>query len=366
MKKIKIGIICTRASSEKKKDELLNCNSNLRPWLKDTPKQFCIYRTRRGIRQCCVPADVSVGMYIKYTYDNVDVDIIPYKDISCKRLKQNTINFMLIYDLLEAFHNTKSKAEYNRLKDALMKSKNVYPPPQFQQFVNDKSKYIPYLNKKKVNVIPTFKRSYKQLQRVGVSKDILNEVKQKKWNTFIAKPIFGQESIGFKKFTTIKDNNDQKVIQEIKHYIKHFKTKLEKGKPEHLPGIIFQKYIEGFDKNNPEIRMYYINGKYQYSIVTTDKKVSVPKQEKGTLQVKPYKELQQFSKTVLNRLPKVLKGTGSPLLIRVDIACQKNFSKPWIVNEIEFVPSLYIEDISKIPEPNLGDTMIEITKKFVK
>jgi hypothetical protein len=36
------------------------------------------------------------------------------------------------------------------------------------------------------------------------------------------------------------------------------------------------------------------------------------------------------------------------------------------VNEIEFVPSLYVDVIKVIPEPILGDEMVNILKRFKK
>ncbi len=373
-KKIKIGIICTKASSEKKKDELVNVNSSLRKWLSiDTvPKKYCIDNYKG---QCCVPGDVSVAMYIrKYYSEEVIVDIILCKEITKSRLDQNDINFMLIYDLLEAFHNIKriDKRLYNQIKTALLTSKKVYPPASFQNFVNRKDKYINYLKKKKINTIPTITITHAQAMKC-TPQQILQKVKKQKqppWEgRFIAKILFGQESIGFKAFTKITDTNEKKVLNEIRTYLHLYKTKFNKGKPDNLPGFILQKYIEGFDKKNPEIRMYYIDGEYQYSIITTDKRVMIPKAENGTCKIttKTFEELKRFSKKVLNKLPPIkYKGKVVPkLLIRIDIACQKNFKKEWIVNEIEFVPSLYIEDISKIPEPELGDAIVKIAKKIV-
>lgn len=353
---IRIGIILTKASSEKKKDELLNRNSTKRPWLKNTPNKYCIYRDNK----CCLPGDVSIGMYIRETYQNIRIDFIKVNEITKDRLKQNDMNFLIIYDLLEAFHNMKDKVKYEQIKKALLESKNVYPSPKYQKFVNDKSIYIKHLNKKKVPVIPTFHYYYKSYinQKEQTVEKIINRVKRQGWDQFIAKPIYGQESIGFKKF---KKNLNQ-AKKELKEYLKKI---LEQEKK---PGVLIQKYIEGFDKNNPEIRMYFIGEEYQYSVITTDKFVSLPKEEKGTKDVPKFKELKKFASDVLKKLPKItINKTKVPkLLTRIDIACQKKFSKPWIVNEIEFVPSLYIEDINLIPEPKLGDMMVKITKKLIK
>ena len=346
---IKIGILITRAKSEKKKDELVYINSRKRPWLKDTPKEFTI---RRG-NKVYAPGDISIGMYIKWNWKNVDIDFIRPTEINVKRLHSNDINFMLIYDLLESFHVDKVKI-FNRFKDTLKKCNNVYPPYYYQKFINNKCLYINHLDKKKDSVIPTFCMMRDTYNKNGIkkTKKKLNEViKREKWDKFIAKPVYGQESIDFKKF----NNQDSSLDTYMKKGFKKY------------PGIIFQKYIEGFDAKKPEIRLYYIDGKYKYSIVTTDDTVRVPKQENGTEIVENLAALTKKGKQTVNNLPPIkMKGKIMPrLLTRIDIACDKKCRKPWIVNEVEFVPSLYIENVNFIPEVDMGNTMVKISKKFL-
>jgi hypothetical protein len=369
MYKYKIGIICTKASSEKKKDELLSCYSTKRWWLLNTPKKYCINRLNKYTKKVdeCTAGDVSVAMYIKENYKDILVDIIPVKEITIERLKSNDMNFLLIYDLLEAFHNIKDQQLYKRIHSALSRSRNIYPPYSFQRYINDKSKYIKDLGKKKIKVIPTFKCNHNDFMKFGSENGILRKVKSKNWDEFIVKPLFGQESIGFKKFSPIKEG-EHKVLEEIKKYKLNTYKKI-KGGNRSLPGVIFQQYIKDFDTGIPEIRMYYICEKYQYSIVTSGNKVSIPSQEGGTKYICPskFKKLKQFSYNIIKKLPKIKINSKivPKLLIRVDIACGKDFKEPWLVNEVEFVPSLYIEDIRSVPEPLLAKTIVQITKKVV-
>lgn len=350
-KKYSIGIICTKPIYEKKKDELLNINSTKRPWLKNTPYKICVTRRKlNNIEEICVPGDVSVGMYLKEYYgDLFTIDIIPYKEISYERLQRNDLNFMLICDLLEVFHNEKDKGLYETIKKALTTSRNIYPPYNFQKFVNEKQNYLNFLEKKGISVIPTL---YIPESDFSDTDNIYNKIIRKGWDQIIVKPTNGQESKDFYKFKCTA-NDRKNCISEIEKYLTKIKSK-------NYPGILFQKYIDGFDKNNPEIRMYYINGEYKYSVITTDIKVSLPKQEKGTLTVPNLEKLKRFSKYILNKLPEIkIRGKKLPkVLIRIDIACNKGFQKPWIVNEIEFVPSLYIEDVYHDPEPDLANAII--------
>ena len=187
----------------------------------------------------------------------------------------------------------------------------------------------------------------------GIKKIIENlkvVIKHEGWDKFIGKPVYGQESIYFKKFNNTGSLLEKYIRDGFKKY----------------PGLIFQKYIDGFDKKSPEIRLYYIGNDYKYSIVTTDDTVRVPKQEKGTEKVDNLKALINKGKQTMKNLPPIkMRGRILPrLLTRVDIACEKHCKKPWIINECEFVPSLYIENVDFIPEPDMGDQVIKIAKIF--
>jgi len=64
-----------------------------------------------------------------YHGDIFDIDYIRPQDISRKRLAQNDINFLIIYDVLESFHidRTKGKRVYNNFLDVLRSADNVFP-----------------------------------------------------------------------------------------------------------------------------------------------------------------------------------------------------------------------------------------------
>lgn len=354
---LRIGIILTRVKSESKKDELVNINSIKRPWLKFA-KQYCDKRhmiTKGG--KTYVAGDVSIGLYLLYTWENVEVDFILPEDITRQRLASNHINFMVIYDILESFHVDGSRL-YKRVKDALQSADNVYPPYNYQKFINNKCSYIQHLAKSgKDLVIPTYCKMSTKRKDMGKTIDQIGDVIQKKkWGKFIGKPVYGQESIDFKKFNSFN-----------KRSLKPYMDKCFNKKK--YPGIIFQKYIEGFDKSKPEIRMYYTDKKYQYSVITGSS-VRTPRTEGGTMDVPEMGKLKSFSRRIMEKLPQIkIQGVTLPkLLTRIDIACNTNFKKPWYVNELEFVPSLYIQDISSniIPEISLSEQMITITLILLK
>merc|ERR1711963_86133 len=58
-------------------------------------------------------------------------------------------------------------------------------------------------------------------------------------------------------------------------------------------------------------------------------------------------------------------GALPKLLTRVDMGCLRNGSfDPWI-NEVEFVPSLYVEDHNKPVDASLGDQMMRISQQLL-
>lgn len=358
---LKIGILLAEPSAESKKDEMANVNSTKREWLKlfDSVKHKKLSVIKDSKR--CVAGDTSTGFCILAMFNNVEVDFILPEEINPSRLRKNHINFMLIYDLLESFHTDKTGKKFKALQETLRKCKNIYPPYEYQVFINNKCSYIKHLNKNNLEVIPTFCIMNKTKMPTNVNDDFVKQEKEKlvkyinkeEWGKFIGKPVYGQESSYFSIF---KKSNSLRLEPYIKKGLAKY------------PGLIFQKYIEGFDKENPEIRLYFIGKTYRYSVVTTNTKVSMPKEEGGTLEIKPFKELKVFARNIVDKLPKLeMNGKTLPrLLTRIDISCQKDFNKPWYVNEVEFVPSLYIQDVNFIPEIWLATQMIDIAKKFIE
>lgn len=347
-KVLRIGIILTRVKAEKKKNELV-CSGTKRPWLSKASKKLGVLRNKKR----AFPGDASVGVYIMNKWEGIEVDFMCPEDVTPVRLKMNQINFMLIYDVLESFHVDRPEV-YRRFVNSLKGANNVYPPYSYQKFINNKCNYIKHLTNRNADyAIPTMcVTKFDQ----GTKAKVI-EFGEKMGGTFIGKPIFGQESIDFKKFDAKASLRSNSPLDK---YIKRCSKK--------YPGIIFQKYIEGFDASNPEIRMYFLADKYRYSVITNDVSVRTPKQENGNMTVEPFEALKRFAKKIVDGLPPIKVG-GTDLgrmLTRVDIACGPKFAKPWIVNEIEFVPSLYIEDVRYVPEPELGDFMVAAAKKVCK
>jgi hypothetical protein len=365
---LKIGIVLNYKNAEKKKDELLNVNSRKMKWLSlandKKYNKFCIIKNGKRY----IPADAAIGVYLESHYqDKVIVDYILPNDISTKRFKKNNIVFVIIYDLLESFHLS-DKTKFLKYKLALKNSKNVYPPYKYQKFINNKCEYYKYLSKKNIPVAPTYcitKEKWYTRNPESYVNNLLSKVKNNKWESIIAKPVYGQESIDFAKFITCEPVNGNLSCKRnaIKKYLSRTIPKYK--------SIVIQEYIKGFDKNNPEIRTYFINGEYKYSIVTTSTRVAQPVQEGGTYKLpnENWNYIRKLTQHVMDSLPKfdLPDKFKSPILTRIDIGSgleQVPFG--YFVNEVEFVPSLYIEDQKNPVVEEISESLIKVADIYSK
>jgi len=363
---LKIGIVLNYKNAEKKKDELISIRSRKMSWLSlaKNPeyKKLLIYRN--GIP--CVPADVAIGLYIESKYPNVKVDYITPDEISTRRFKKNNIVFVIIYDLLEAFHLSK-KDNFYKYKLALKNSNNVYPPYKYQKFINNKCNYYKYLSNKGIPVAPTYcvsREKWFSKNPDKYVKNLISRVKHNKWESIIAKPVYGQESLDFAKFISCSP------VSGISCKTEKIKKYLTKNIPKYK-SIVIQEYIKGFDKNNPEIRTYFINGEYMYSIVTTSSRVGIPVQEGGTFKIpnNKWNYVKDLSKRVMSSLPKFdLPGKfKNPILTRIDIGSGlEDVPHGLFVNEVEFVPSLYIEDQNNPVIQAISESLYDVSEIYSK
>lgn len=391
-RKPRIGIVLTVGAVEAKKDELIALRRKVppRPWVLQSPKEFHIDRKQKKHRNATkgIPSDVAIGAYVAYKYGHTfDVDYITPEEITTERLKSNDLNFFIIYDLLEAFHTDKSKAIFNRLKDVLRKADNIFPNLDFQEFVYSKLIYYNHFEARGLPIVPTITLSKEEWIKqvalkknwVTVANDVLAEVQRRKLDHFIMKPVYGQEAKGVMVFETgSMDSNSYK--QQFKD---HLRLLIEK-----YPGVIIQEYIDQFGEahGSPELRMYFIGKEYQYTTIGMvgggmyvlkedgNRKVAPAGERSGWFQLPPIVDFQKMKKIALraiDNMPSINVKRGArnislpSLLTRVDMGCIRNgIFDPWI-NEVEFVPSLYVEDHTWPIDALMGDQMVRITKQFL-
>lgn len=373
----RIGILITYPRLEVKKEELISYNSRLRPWTKLAPSNLVVERkfrrekkikTRHPLGKMAIPTDVSVACYVKHAYENtgknVIVDMMLPHEITSERLKSNDLNFLLIYDDLEAFHTDKSagKKIYHNFKKCLEEADNVFPPKQYRELIYSKIKYYNYLMEHNVNIAPTITMTVEEYKKMGPEKamtQLFERIEKEGWPRFICKPVYGMEGIDA---TFFEPTHKKKLARYFKRCMSKY------------PGIVVQKAIPDFgcSRKSPELRMYYVGNKYQYSVSANENIVVRPRQEGGGMDT-PLESLKRRTRSILKRLPPIIMENGKALprlLTRLDMGYIVDGKYSPFVNEVEFVPSLYSEDCAHHPDrlidAKLGDQMVKITKRYVR
>ena len=223
--------------------------------------------------------------------------------------------------------------------------------------------YYKYLGKKGIPVAPTHcvtKEKWYTRNPKNYISNLVAKVRHNKWESIIAKPVYVQESKDFAKFMACKSNG---LECQKNHLLRYFARNVPKYK-----SIVIQEYIKGFDKTNPEIRTYFINGVYYYSIVTTAHDVEQPVQEGGKFVIAndKWKYAMELAKKVMDSLPKIdLNFSKYPILTRIDLGSGlDNVPHSLFVNEVEFVPSLYIEDQNNPVIEKISEALVNVVKEY--
>jgi len=163
-------------------------------------------------------------------------------------------------------------------------------------------------------------------------------------------------------------------------FTKYVVTTLKK-----YPGIIFQKFIHKFGKSVevPEIRQYWVGREYQFSMIATQRKIyclsgeghkPLGRKQNGMMRLPKGANLEVL-KDIARKVMEVLQskitltspdGVTLPLLMtRVDMGVMRDgVFNPW-VNEVEYVPSYYVEDHTHPIEGTVAEQCAVIAKKFL-
>jgi len=402
--KQRIGILLTDPKRESIKEEVISLRRRIppRPWIKEVDfnlnPDFKIDREAYKLeyfdnevpRTVGIATDVSIGEYLKkYHGDTFTIDYIRPKDISKERLAQNDINFLIIYDWLESFHidRTHGKRIFNNFLDVLRCSDNIFPNWEIQEFLGSKLLYYNHFHSVGIPIAPTHTLTRDEFnEQVTVETaangaegatdrvclKILSKIQSENWGKFIAKPVMGQESRSCKTFRP--SANLEKM------FIKYIVTTLKK-----YPGLTFQKFIAGFGQSVeiPEVRMYYVGKEYQFSMVATKTKIycladeghkPMGRKQNGMMKLPKGADLLTL-KNIALKVIDVLQskvslcssdGNRLPLLMtRVDMGVMRDGEfKPW-VNEVEYVPSYYVEDHTHPIEGTVARQCALIARKYL-
>ena len=412
--KIRIGILLNYPFLEVYKDELIIVENKSKDYIKNIPTYHLVNYDNKKYGY---PYDLVIGYYIKHVRPDIEVDFITPNELTNERLDKNLINFIIIFDLIEALNIDSmifdkqlsfGKTIYENYKNILDKATNVYPPKEYQKYFYSKSNYYNHLKSNNIPITQFSNISTKN--KTKFLNEIIKYAKKMKFDPFITKPDSGQEAINFILWKKVDKPKKDKFYKKSYTNVKELRRKLKKyyENVKIYKKVVIQKYIPGFDnefdsnnmkKITSEIKSFYVGDKYAYSILTDKFCHRQPRIENKSVKfidcqqeckknkkcddpcsfitksqqcigpdINPTElnRVKLLDKFVLRALPKIkLNDVELPrLLTRID----KAFIAPYyskkkrelFVNEIEFVPSLFVDIINYDMIEALGNQIANI------
>ena len=318
-------------------------------WLKEGAKTFEKFVDDENHE---VPSDVAMACYLSYHHPKSQIDCMLGNEATSRKLLDPYDLVVVVYDPIEVFHcggREKTCPLVAKKMERALKSTSAFvvPYPEFHKYIIVKPSYYKDLKRANIPVVPFLKISpEKALDDI---KRVRERISQKKWKGVIVKPSYAGYSLGIKVFKNIEKTQ----TKTIKNY---FKKLDDYG----FPSVTIQEFVPSFGKHF-EIRTYWLNGKYVYSVGTMTKAVGggggLPiddedtfESEGGKLPDSIKRKLKMLGKEVLKALPKY--PYPHPLL-RIDFGCcidtGNDCDENYFVNEVETMACNLLPGETKYP-----------------
>ena len=329
-----------------------------RPWLSNVPKKYHVSEdgdsisvgdivTKRFVR-----IDIAVGYCLKYLYPNDDITLLNINKVTNKELSKydliiNQFMDLLINPFIKKFEKNGKHHEKLRILYETHKEK-IYPPINYENLVYDKCLYYDFLKDVKIPIAPTYcisRSEYNTDKNSKVGK-LLDTAIKERWGKIFAKPVEGADSIN-----AVALAKNRRLSTKTRHLIKNdVNNYLNKTFSSHMkyPKIVFQKFIKQFESSIPQIRMYFLGNKLQYSILNmANGETMRPKNEdpENGVNFKYYKFVKDIAENILKYVRMGFFKKAPLLITRLDFGCCLNNTKKqdqFFLNEIEFNPGLYL------------------------
>merc|ERR1712187_746938 len=220
--------------------------------------------------------------------------------------------------------------------NAFKKATNLFPTWEAEDFILYKSKYMQACMDAGVPMAPTIfcmKGTRKPTQ-------LLNQIKDRGWKTFVMKQSESGFCLGFCKLTVEQCEKDPRILAD---YFRDYA---------HCPEFIVQESIEGFTRNW-ETRCFWFNGEFQYAIANMAAVSTKDNKERIVTGKDIPKDFLDNAKRIGREAIKVLPDLKLPngesvknVLVRTDIGCSDSQihdrnthwnpkKKTFFLNEIE-------------------------------
>jgi hypothetical protein len=313
-----------------------------------------------------VPSDVAMAMYLSYKHPKDEIDCMFGDEIESTKVLNVYDVVYVIYDMTEVFNCELRKTcpkETKKLERMLKTTTAfVFPYPDYHRYIVDKPKYYTDLKKSNIPVVPFFRDTPTKV--LSDLKSFREKVEKKGWKGIIIKPSYAGYSSGIKVFKDFKRTRDN-TVKEAMETLKKFS----------FPAFTVAEFVPTFGKHF-EIRTYWINGKYVYSVATLTESVGKGgglsisdedtfKSEGGKLPDALKTQLKKEGKKVIKALPQY--QYGHPLM-RIDFGCcietSKDCEASYFVNEVETMAANLLPQGTKFPVvEKLGNALYTYAKK---
>jgi hypothetical protein len=285
-----------------------------------------------------VPSDVAMAMYLSNKHPKDDITCFNGYEVTKSDLDDFDVVFV-IYDPIEVFHcggKERTCPKNSQKMERALKNTSafVYPYPDFHKYIIVKPSYYADLKRAGIPVGPFFKVTPQHvLKNVSAFR---KRVENKGWEGVIVKPSYSGYSLGIKVFKNFDRTNDttiKKVFTTLKKY--------------GFPNATIQEFIPSFGSHF-EIRTYWINEKYAYSVGTLTEAVGkdsrgLPISDEDTFVSEGGKIPDKIKRKLLPLGRNVLKAIRqypyTHPMVRIDFGCCVNpvgdCNETYFVNEVE-------------------------------
>lgn len=324
-------------------------------WFKQGMKYYPKYVWKSDITadNNTVPSDVAMAAYMQYHHPNDKIYLIDGG--AADKLQQSDLDdldvIFVIFDAIEVFHcggRQKTCPGISRHFERMLAKTTafVYPHPDFHKYIINKPNYYADLRRAGLPVAPFFKVSPESV--VKAPSKLKDRILQKGWKGAIIKPSYAGYSLGIKVLKNVSTTQNS----TIRDYFKKLRA-------QGFPNATVQQFVPSFG-DNYEIRTYWINERYAYSVATLTEAVG----HGGGLPITGYdtfvSEGGKIPNSVLTKLKPVAKKAIKSILqypykhpmIRIDFGCclgDQHCLEYYFINEIETMAANMLADHTDYP-----------------
>jgi hypothetical protein len=337
-------------------------------WLKKGVRDFKSFVNSNNTVAC----GVAIAAYINHKYKNAEITIFEGQNVGGSKFNLENCNkqqvLLVFYGASAIFHCGRYKTcidKLNKFEHILNKTKAfVYPSPDFQKFTIIKPIYYKVLQKSGIPVVPFFSLNIQKEQTIKDIDRVEKKILKMGWNDIIIKPSYSGYTYGIKVFKNIGNTKKER----LRKYLNSLHDKNYKN-------VTIQKFIPSFGKNY-EIRTYWINGRYAYSVGTKTKDVEKGgggsltyisdnfKSEGGNLPDSLKRKLKLAGQKILKVIPRYYYKQS---FLRIDFGCclsVKNCPESYFVNEIEMLTANLLSEYTNYAViPKLGNIFYKLSEK---